>query len=132
MIKPTKYPYNPDQMAELFDDAVNQGKQGKQDTLVSGTNIKTINGSSVLGSGDLTVSTATSWGGITGTLSSQNDLNTALNAAKEKAGLKTFKDKLKNAPVKQHPGGPTTNNIIVADRNDILRSFIDAAHKKLE
>lgn len=29
---------------------------GKQDTLVSGTNIKTINGSSVLGSGDLTIS----------------------------------------------------------------------------
>lgn len=29
---------------------------GKQDTLVSGTNIKTINGASVLGSGDLTVS----------------------------------------------------------------------------
>lgn len=29
---------------------------GKQDTLVSGTNIKTINGSSVLGSGDLAVS----------------------------------------------------------------------------
>lgn len=32
----------------------------KQDTLVSGTNIKTINGSSVLGSGDLTVSSAAS------------------------------------------------------------------------
>lgn len=30
---------------------------GKQDVLVSGTNIKTINGSSVLGSGDLTVDT---------------------------------------------------------------------------
>jgi hypothetical protein len=29
---------------------------GKQDTLVSGTNIKTINGSSVLGSGDITLS----------------------------------------------------------------------------
>lgn len=28
---------------------------GKQDTLVSGTNIKTVNGSSILGSGDLTV-----------------------------------------------------------------------------
>ena len=80
MIKPTKYPYNPDQMAELFDDAANQGKQGKQDTLVSGTNIKTINGSSVLGSGDLTVSSAASWGGITGTLSSQSDLQTALDA----------------------------------------------------
>ena len=80
MIKPTKYPYNPDQMAELFDDAVNEGKQGKQDTLVSGTNIKTINGASVLGSGDLTVSgSGASWGNITGTLSSQSDLQTALN-----------------------------------------------------
>jgi hypothetical protein len=29
---------------------------GKQDTLVSGTNIKTINGGSVLGSGDITIS----------------------------------------------------------------------------
>lgn len=34
----------------------------KQDTLVSGTNIKTINGSSILGSGDLTVS----GGGVSG------------------------------------------------------------------
>jgi hypothetical protein len=37
---------------------VNTGDQdlsGKQNTLVSGTNIKTINGSSILGSGDLTV-----------------------------------------------------------------------------
>ncbi len=52
----------------------------KQNTLVSGTNIKTINGSSVLGSGDLTVASSASWGGITGTLSDQTDLNTALNA----------------------------------------------------
>ena len=35
-----------------------QDISGKQDTLVSGTNIKTINGSSVLGSGDLTVETS--------------------------------------------------------------------------
>jgi hypothetical protein len=33
-----------------------QDLSGKQDTLVSATNIKTINGSSILGSGDLTVS----------------------------------------------------------------------------
>jgi hypothetical protein len=42
------------------DNAVNSLYSGlaasKQDTLVSGTNIKTINGASVLGSGDLTVS----------------------------------------------------------------------------
>jgi hypothetical protein len=52
---------------------------GKQATLVSGTNIKTINGSSVLGSGDLVVSGSTTWGSITGTLSSQTDLQTALD-----------------------------------------------------
>jgi len=83
MIKPTKYPVGPDDMADLFDQAANQGKNGKQDTLVSGTNIKTINGGSILGSGDLSVSSAASWGGITGTLSSQSDLNTALNGKQD-------------------------------------------------
>ena len=81
MIKPTKYPYNPDEMSELFGEAVNQGRNGKQDTLVSGDNIKTINGASVLGSGDLTVSgSGASWGNITGTLSSQDDLQDVLDA----------------------------------------------------
>jgi len=50
----------------------------KQDTLVSGTNIKTINGNTVLGSGDITISSSVAWGGITGTLSDQTDLNNAL------------------------------------------------------
>lgn len=36
----------------------------KQDTLVSGTNIKTINGSSVLGSGDLAISGGGNSGGV--------------------------------------------------------------------
>ena len=51
----------------------------KQATLVSGSNIKTINGSSILGSGDLTVSRAAAWGSITGLMADQADLNTALN-----------------------------------------------------
>ena len=50
----------------------------KQDALVSGTNIKTLNGSTILGSGDLVISASAAWGGITGTLSDQTDLNTAL------------------------------------------------------
>ena len=50
----------------------------KQETLVSGTNIKTLNGSTILGSGDLVISASAAWGGITGTLSDQTDLNTAL------------------------------------------------------
>jgi hypothetical protein len=74
---------------------------GKQDTLVSATNIKTINGSSVLGSGDLVVSgSGASWGSITGTLSSQTDLQTALDGKVNDtgnetiAGDKTFSGKL--------------------------------------
>jgi len=51
----------------------------KQATLVSGTNIKTINGSSVLGSGNIAISSAVAWGGVTGTLSNQTDLQTALD-----------------------------------------------------
>lgn len=51
---------------------------GKQSTLQSATNIKTINGSSILGSGDLVVSGAASWGSITGLLASQLDLTAAL------------------------------------------------------
>ena len=51
----------------------------KQATLVSATNIKTINGASILGAGNLTLSASAAWGGITGTLSSQTDLQTALN-----------------------------------------------------
>jgi hypothetical protein len=52
----------------------------KQDTLVSGTNIKTINSNSILGSGNISISSAVAWGGITGTLSSQTDLQTALDS----------------------------------------------------
>lgn len=53
---------------------------GKQDTLVSGTSIKTINGESVLGSGNIAISGGgASWGAITGTLASQTDLQAALN-----------------------------------------------------
>lgn len=51
----------------------------KQDTLVSATNIKTINGESVLGAGDMTVSGVASWGSITGTLDDQTDLQNALD-----------------------------------------------------
>lgn len=84
---------------------INELVDDKQDTLVSGTNIKTINSNSLLGSGDLTIDslpsqsgqsgkflttdgTSTSWGtptssatwgSITGTLSDQTDLNNALS-----------------------------------------------------
>lgn len=51
----------------------------KQDVLVSGINIKTINNESLLGDGNITISTTTNWGGIGGTLSDQTDLQEALD-----------------------------------------------------
>lgn len=50
-----------------------------QPTLVSGTNIKTVNSTSLLGSGDISITASAAWGGITGTLSSQTDLQSALD-----------------------------------------------------
>jgi len=52
--------------------------KSKQDLLVSGTNIKTINSTSLLGSGNIDV--AADWGDIGGTLSNQTDLQNALDA----------------------------------------------------
>ena len=52
---------------------------GKQAILVSGTNIKTINGNNILGSGDIPISGVAAWGNVTGTLANQTDLVNALN-----------------------------------------------------
>jgi len=60
----------------------------KQATLVSGTNIKTINSTSLLGSGDISVASA--WGSISGTLSNQTDLQTALDTKLAKAIGSTY------------------------------------------
>ncbi len=58
----------------------------KQSILVSGGNIKTINGNTLLGAGDLVIAPAAAWGGITGTLSDQADLQAALDAKANVAG----------------------------------------------
>lgn len=58
----------------------NIGGANLQGVLVSGTDIKTVNGQSLIGSGNIVISGDGSiWGGITGTLSNQTDLQTALN-----------------------------------------------------
>ena len=51
-----------------------------QPLLVSGTNIKTINNESLLGSGNITIDDSVDWGSIGGTLSDQTDLKNALDA----------------------------------------------------
>lgn len=59
--------------AAITTNAANIAK--KQDTLVSGTNIKTINGISILGSGDIVISGGTSTGGTTTTKVLSDDPN---------------------------------------------------------
>jgi hypothetical protein len=60
--------------------ATQSALNAKQDTLVSGTNIKTVNNTSLLGSGNITIAGGGgTWGSITGTLSNQTDLQTALD-----------------------------------------------------
>lgn len=63
-------------LASMMDSLV----KSLQVNLVSGTNIKTINGVSLLGSGNIVISSGGGiWGTITGTLSDQTDLINALN-----------------------------------------------------
>jgi len=73
---------NPDDLSDLFQEAVNQGKNGKQDTLISGDNIKTINGESLIGSGDIQIQggggssnpTLLGFSGVTGTNTTSNTI----------------------------------------------------------
>ena len=65
-----------------FKDKLDTELATKQDSLVSGTNIKTINNESLLGSGNITIQSGGSptWGSITGTLSNQTDLQSVLDS----------------------------------------------------
>lgn len=105
--------------------ALNTELQAKQDTLVSGTNVKTINGNSIVGSGDLTVTgipsqtgnsgkflttngTAPFWGSLNlGTLSSQNSNNVEITGGI--ASLKSL-DLFFNTGASQLRVGKDANN----------------------
>lgn len=73
--------------------ALTTGLAGKQATLVNTQNIKSINNESLLGSGNITINSAV-WGNVTGTLSNQTDLATALAGKQSKlsAGNKLHTD----------------------------------------
>ena len=79
---------------DIKDVIARNGLSNKQDTLVSGTNIKTINGNSILGEGNIVISGeggSSSWGNITGTLSDQTDLQGALDD-KSKVSMKDWEE----------------------------------------
>ncbi len=56
--------------------AIGLAVKGKQNSLISGTNIKTINSSSILGSGDLALATTSE---VTAIANTVGDINTALD-----------------------------------------------------
>ena len=68
----------------------------KQDVLVSGTNIKTINNQDILGSGNIEVEASAVWGSITGELHNQQDLHNALQAKADLTDLPTKTSELTN------------------------------------
>lgn len=51
-------------------------------------------------------------------------LSTALNAAREKALLKQHKDKINVSKIKASTPGTLNQNLIVADRNEILKEIL--------
>lgn len=53
-------------------------------------------------------------------------LNVALTAARDKANLKAHKDKTQPVSGAGSGGTVTNNNLIVADRNEIIRMMMDA------
>ena len=85
----SRIPDNTDQLIDAADvrdsflDSIDEVNAKKQDKLESGVNIKTINGESLLGSGDIPLAGATEWGDITGDLEDQTDLATALAAKQD-------------------------------------------------
>ena len=90
---------NSDSIITPEGDTLNDLLEEKQDLLTSGTNIKTINNESLLGSGNISIqggSGASVWGSITGTLSNQTDLNIALNSKADVNSIPTKTSDLTN------------------------------------
>jgi hypothetical protein len=98
---------------------------GKQSNLVSGSTIKTINGNDVLGSGDLEVGGSSEWGGISGTLSSQTDLQNALDAKQDSADSIQIKSATVTVP--RTNGGRYEHSETMADA-DVTGSSVLSAY----
>ena len=93
----------------------------KQDELVSGTNIKTINNQSITGSGNIEINSGV-WGNITGDISNQSDLQKALNAKANTASLATVAT---TGAYSDLSGTPTigTGTITIKKNGETIDSF---------
>ena len=90
----------------------------KQDVLVSGTNIKTINNQDILGSGNIEVESSSAvWGSITGELHNQQDLHNELQAKANFTDLPTKTSELTN------DSGYITNEYHDATKQDVINNL---------
>ena len=89
----------------------------KQDVLVSGTNIKTINNQDILGTGNIEVESSAVWGSITGELHNQLDLHNELQAKANFTDLPTKTSELTN------DSGYITNEYHDATKQDVINNL---------
>ena len=89
----------------------------KQDVLVSGTNIKTINNQDILGSGNIEVESLAVWGNITGELHNQQDLHNELQAKADITDIPTKTSELFN------DSGYITNEYHDATKQDVINNL---------
>ena len=90
----------------------------KQDVLVSGTNIKTINNQNILGSGNIEIESSSAvWGSITGELHNQQDLHNELQAKADLTDLPTKTSELFN------DSGYITNEYHDATKQDVINNL---------
>ena len=73
-------------------DVLNQSISSKQDKLVSGTNIKTINGTSILGSGDITIEGGT--GNSDANVQAVDEISTIIDVDMDKYIVETTDDNI--------------------------------------
>ena len=112
----------PTKTSELFNDSgyiTNEYHDAtKQDVLVSGTNIKTINGEDILGSGNIELESSSAvWGGITGELHNQLDLHNELQAKADITDIPTKTSELFN------DSGYITNEYHDATKQDVINNL---------
>lgn len=89
----------------------------KQDVLISGTNIKTINNQDILGAGNIEVVSSAVWGSITGELHNQLDLHNELQAKANFTDLPTKTSELIN------DSGYITNEYHDATKQDVINNL---------
>ena len=89
----------------------------KQDALVSGTNIKTINNQDILGSGNIEVESLAVWGNITGELHNQQDLHNELQAKADLTDIPTKTSELFN------DSGYITNEYHDNTKQDVINNL---------